>query len=134
MSSFNILTQVDSKMPTMGAAWPRKNSDQILFVLSNFAPLEITDTEPSKFPIPSTLGSRPLGFYSSVRNSSNVWSSSETDCIQCSISSPPFIYEDSIESAQSCGLEIGICPCCEISTVRNCLARVCNSQESSCSF
>ena len=74
-------SQVDSEMPTMRAARPRKNSDQILPVLSNFAPLEITDTEPSKFPIPSTLGSRPFGFYSSVRISSNVWSSSETDCI-----------------------------------------------------
>ena len=118
----------------MGAARPRKNSYRILSVLSNFAPIEITDTEPSKFPIPSTLGARPLGFYSSVRNSSNVCSSSKTDCIQCSISSPPFIYEDSVESAQSCSLEIGICPCCEILRVRSCLTRVCNSQESSCIF
>ena len=85
----------------MGAARPRKDSDQTLSVLSNFVPLEVINIEPSKFLMPSKLGARPLGSYSSVRSSSNLCWSWETECVQCSTSTPPFIPEDSIEHPRS---------------------------------
>ena len=119
--------QVDWKKPTMGAVRPRKNSERTLSVLSDFAPLEMTNTEPSEFPMPSTAGARPLDFYSNVRSSSKVCSSWETECIQCSISTPPIILENSIESSRSLAA-IGTSPNFEISTARNCLARVRSSQ------
>ena len=61
----------------------------------------MTNTEHSQFSMPSMLGARPLGFHSSVRSSSNLCSSSETECIRCSVSTPPFIPDYSIESLRS---------------------------------
>ena len=64
----------DSKMPTI-AERPRKKFESNSFRSVEFAPLEMTNTEHSQFPMPSMLGARPLGFHSSVRSSSNICSS-----------------------------------------------------------
>ena len=98
------------------------------------ATLEMTNTDLSTFPTPSMLPARLLGYNSSVGNSSNVCSSCETECIHCAISTHPFIDKGTTGYPQSCGFEMETFGSFELSTTRNCLRRIPNSQERSCSI
>ena len=128
------VTQVDSKIPTMGAARPRKKFRSNSFRSVKFRTPR--NDEHRALSISDALDARR----STTRLLFEYAQLIESLFILRNRMHPMFSFDSSIysrwldwEPSQSCGFAIGTFPNFEISITRYCLTRVSDSQECSCS-